>query len=420
MTETNVFQFAQPGTFADPLTEVLRNGARALLAQAVEAEVAGLLASHADKLTDDGRARLVRHGHLPAREIMTGLGPVAVRCPRVRDRVGSGAERIRFSSAILPPYARRSKSLEVLIPILYLKGVSTGDFEEALIALLGKNAGGLSASTISRLKEAWAEEYARWSRRDLSAKRYVYFWADGIHVQARLEDQAQCLLVIIGATPEGKKELVGLIDGVRESAQSWRELLLDLKRRGLAIGPELAVADGALGFWQAIEEVWPQTRGQRCWVHKTANVLNKLPKSQQPKAKRALQEIWMAETKNEALAAFDAFVETWGIKYDKAVECLIKDHDALLAFYDFPAEHWKHLCTSNVIESAFATVRHRTVRSKGCLSNKTALAMIFKLAEAAEKTWRRLDGHNQLPKVILGVKFADGIEVVRSQVQAAA
>lgn len=420
MTETNVFQFAQPGTFADPLTEVLRNGARALLAQAVEAEVAGLLASHADKLTDDGRARLVRHGHLPAREIMTGIGPVAVRCPRVRDRVGSGAERIRFSSAILPPYARRSKSLEVLIPILYLKGVSTGDFEEALIALLGKNAGGLSASTISRLKEAWAEEYARWSRRDLSAKRYVYFWADGIHVQARLEDQAQCLLVIIGATPEGKKELVGLIDGVRESAQSWRELLLDLKRRGLAIGPELAVADGALGFWQAIEEVWPQTRGQRCWVHKTANVLNKLPKSQQPKAKRALQEIWMAETKNEALAAFDAFVETWGIKYDKAVECLIKDHDALLAFYDFPAEHWKHLRTSNVIESAFATVRHRTVRSKGCLSNKTALAMIFKLAEAAEKTWRRLDGHNQLPKVILGVKFADGIEVVRSQVQAAA
>ena len=420
MTDSNVFDLSQPGTFADPLTEVLRNGARALLAQAVEAEVAALLASHADKLTDDGRARLVRHGHLPEREIMTGIGPVAVRCPRVRDRVGAGAERIRFSSAILPPYARRSKSLEVLIPILSLKGVSTGDFEEALIALLGKDAGGLSASTISRLKEAWAEEHARWSRRDLSTKRYVYFWADGIHVQARLEDQAQCLLVIIGATPEGKKELVGLSDGVRESAQSWRELLLDLKRRGLAIGPELAVADGALGFWQAIEEVWPQTRGQRCWVHKTANVLNKLPKSQQPKAKRALQEIWMAETKNEALAAFDAFVETWGVKYDKAVECLIKDRDALLAFYDFPAEHWKHLRTSNVIESAFATLRHRTVRSKGCLSNKTALAMIFKLAEAAEKTWRRLDGNNQLPKVILGVKFADGIEVVRSQVQAAA
>jgi transposase-like protein len=420
VTDTNVFQLTQPETFADPLTEVLRNGARALLAQAVEAEVTALLSLHGDKLTNDDRARLVRHGHLPEREIMTGIGPVAVRCPRVRDRVGEGSERIRFSSAILPPYARRSKSLEVLIPILYLKGVSTGDFEEALVALLGKDAGGLSAATVGRLKEAWSEEHARWSKRDLSAKRYVYFWVDGIHVQARLEEAAQCLLVIIGATPEGKKELVGLIDGVRESAQSWRELLLDLKRRGLAIGPELAVADGALGFWKAVEQVWPQTRGQRCWVHKTANVLNKLPKSQHSKAKRALQEIWMAETKKDALAAFDVFVETWGVKYDKAVECLIKDRHALLAFYDFPAEHWKHLRTSNVIESAFATVRHRTVRSKGCLSNKTALAMIFKLAEAAERSWRRLDGHNQLPKIILGVRFADGIEVVRSLAQAAA
>ena len=420
MTDPNVFQLSQPGSFADPLTEVLRNGARALLAQAVEAEVAALLSWHADKLTEDGRRRLVRHGYLPEREIMTGIGPVAVRCPRVRDRISKGSERICFSSAILPPYARRSKSLEVLIPILYLKGVSTGDFEEALIALLGKGAGGLSASTIGRLKEAWSEEHARWSRRDLSAKRYVYFWVDGIHVQARLEDHPQCLLVIIGATPEGKKELIGLIDGVRESAQSWKELLLDLKRRGLSMGPELAVADGALGFWQAIEEVWPKTRGQRCWVHKTANVLNKLPKSQQSKAKRALQEIWMAETKKDALVAFEAFVETWGVKYDKAVACLTKDRDALLAFYDFPAEHWKHLRTTNVIESSFATIRHRTVRSKGCLSNKTALAMIFKLAEAAEKSWRRLDGHNQLPKVVLGVKFSDGIEEVRPQTQAAA
>jgi putative transposase len=417
VTQDNVIKLAQPGTFSDPLTEILRNGARALLAHAVEAEVAGFLGGHADKLTADGRARLVRHGHLPEREIVTGIGPVAVRCPRVRDRAVDGGERIRFSSAILPPYARRSKSLEVLIPILYLKGVSTGDFEDALVALLGKDTGGLSASTIGRLKEAWSDEHARWSKRDLSAKRYVYFWADGIHVQARLEDEAQCLLVVIGATPEGKKELVGLIDGVRESAQSWKELLLDLKRRGLSKGPELAVADGALGFWQALEEVWPKTRGQRCWVHKTANVLNKLPKSQQSKAKRALQEIWMAETKKDALAAFDAFVETWGVKYDKAVERLIKDRETLLSFYDFPAEHWKHLRTTNVIESSFATIRHRTVRSKGCLSNKTALAMIFKLAEAAEKSWRRLDGHNQFPKIILGVKFADGIEVVRPQAQ---
>jgi putative transposase len=420
MTETNVFRLSHPGTFTDALTEVLRNGARALLAQAVEAEVASVLMRQSAELTEDGRQRLVRHGHLPEREIMTGIGPVAVRCPRVRDRVGEGADRIRFSSTILPPYARRSKSLEVLLPVLYLKGISSGDFEEALVALLGKNAGGLSASTIGRLKEAWSEEHARWSKRDLSAERYVYFWVDGIHVQARLEDEAQCLLVIIGATLEGKKELVGLTDGVRESAQSWRELLLDLRRRGLAMAPQLAVADGALGFWQAVEEVWPKTRGQRCWVHKTANVLNKLPKSQQPKAKRALQEIWMAETKKDALVAFDAFVETWGVKYDKAVECLTKDRDALLAFYDFPAEHWKHLRTSNVIESAFATVRHRTVRSKGCLSNKTALAMIFKLAEAAEKSWRRLDGHTQLPKVILGVKFNDGIEMRRPEAQAAA
>ena len=420
MTDTNVFQLSQPGNFADPLTEVLRKGARALLAQAVEAEVATLLSRYADETTDDGRKRLVRHGHLPEREIMTGIGPVGVRCPRVRDRVGEGSQRIRFSSAILPPYARRSKSLEVLIPILYLKGISTGDFEEALVALLGKDAGGLSASTVGRHKEAWSEEHRRWSKRDLSAKRYVYFWVDGIHVQARLEDDAQCLLVIIGATPEGKKELVGLTDGVRESTRSWKELLLDLKRRGLSMGPELAVADGALGFWQALEEVWPRTRGQRCWVHKTANVLNKLPKSQQSKAKRALQEIWMAETKKDALLAFDAFIETWGVKYDRATECLIKDRDALLAFYHFPAEHWKHLRTTNVIESSFATVRHRTVRSKGCLSNKTALAMIFKLAEAAEKSWRRLDGYNQLPKVILGVKFTDGIEVVRSQAQTAA
>ena len=419
MTDTNVFPLSQPGTFSDPLTEVLRNGARVLLAQAVEVEVASFVDEHAAQLTEDGRRRLVRHGHLPAREIMTGIGPIAVRCPRVRDRVSEGAERIRFSSAILPPYARRSKSLEVLIPVLYLKGISTGEFEEALVALLGKDAGGLSASTITRLKEAWSEEHARWSKRDLSAKRYVYFWVDGIHVQARLEDEAQCLLVIIGATPEGKKELVGLLDGVRESAQSWRELLLDLKRRGLVIGPELAVADGALGFWQAIEQVWPKTRGQRCWVHKTANVLNRLPKSQQPKAKRALQEIWMAETKKDALAAFDAFVEAWGVKYDKAVECLTKDREPLLAFYDFPAEHWKHLRTTNVIESSFATIRHRTVRSRGCLSNKTALAMIFKLAEAAEKSWRRLDAHNQLPKVILGVRFADGIEI-KSQAQVAA
>ena len=372
-----------------------------------------------------GQQRVVRHGHLPEREVMTGIGPVAVRQPRVRDRgAADDPERIRFTPAILPPYARRSKSLEMLIPILYLKGISTGDFEEALAALLGKDAPGLSASTIARLKEVWIDEHKRWNKRDLSAKRYVYVWADGIHLQARLEDDKQCILVIIGATPEGKKELIGFTDGTRESAHDWRDLLLDLKRRGLAIAPELAVADGALGFWKALGEVWPKTREQRCWVHKTANVLNKLPKSQQPKAKRALQEIWMAETKKDAEAAFDAFIEAYEVKYDKAAECLAKDREALLAFYDFPAEHWKHLRTTNPIESTFATVRHRTIRSKGCLSNKTALAMVFKLVDGAQKTWRRLDGHNQLPKIIQGVKFTDGLEVVAkpaaSQAQTAA
>src|SRR5215208_5990182 len=277
-----------------------------------------------------------------------------------------------------------------------------------------------SWSAAIQVRQWWSAEHAQWSQRDLSAKRYVYFWVDGIYVEARLEDRAQCILVIIGATPEGRKELVGFTDGIRESAESWRELLLDLKRRGLSVAPELAVADGALGFWKALGEVWPTTREQRCWVHKTANVLNKLPNSLHSKAKRALQQIWMAETKTDALTAFDAFVDTYRTKYEKAVDCLTKDRDVLLAFYDFPAEHWTHLRTTNPIESTFATVRHRTIRSKGCLSNKTALAMVYKLVDAAQKSWRRLRGYNQLPKVIQGVKFTDGIEVVRTQAQAAA
>ena len=413
MSNDNVFKLIQPGAFDDQLTEILRQGARALLAQAVEAEVADFLAKHGDLRTEDGRQRVVRHGHLPEREVMTGIGPVAVRQPRVRDREAGAGDpgRIRFSPAIVPPYVRRSKSIETLLPILYLKGISTGDFSEALAALLGKDAPGLSPTAIIRLKDGWIDEHDAWQKRDLSAKRYVYVWADGIYLQARLEDEKQCILVLIGATPEGRKELVGFTDGARESAQDWRELLLDLKRRGLDVRPELAIADGALGFWKAAGEVWPTMREQRCWVHKTANVLAKLPKSQQPKAKRALQEIWMAETKAEAEAAFDAFTESYQVKYEKAAECLNKDRDALLTFYDFPAEHWKHLRTTNPIESTFATVRHRTIRSKGCLSNRTALAMVFKLVEAAQKSWRRLDGNNQLSKLLLGVKFADGLEV---------
>ena len=414
MSNSNVVKLVQPGTFSDQLTEVLRRGARSLLAQAVEAEVSDFLGAHVDLKTLDGRQRVVRHGHLPEREVLTGIGPVALCQPRVRDRVAAADDlgRIRFSSMILPPYMRRSKSIETLLPILYLKGISTGDFSEALAALLGKDAPGLSASTIGRLKEGWQDDHAAWAKRDLSAKRYVYIWADGIHLQARLEDEAQCILVIIGATPEGTKELIGFTDGTRESAHDWRVLLLDLKRRGLTVAPELAVADGALGFWKALGEVWPKTREQRCWVHKTANVLAKLPKSQHPKAKRALQDIWMAETKADAETAFDTFIEGYRVKYDKAAECLRKDRGALLAFYDFPAEHWKHLRTTNPIESTFATVRHRTIRSKGCLSNRTALAMVFKLVEGAQKNWRRLDGHELLPKLILGVKFTNGLEVI--------
>jgi len=414
VSNNNVVDLIQPGALTDHLTDVLRNGARILLIQALEAEVSEFLAGTADLKIRDGGRRVVRHGHLPEREIMTGIGPVAVRQPRVRDRAAGADDpaRIRFEPKILPPYARRSKSLDMLIPILYLKGVSTGDFTEALAALLGKDAPGLSASTIARLKDVWLDEHKRWSGRDLSFKRYVYIWADGIYLQARLEDEAQCILVIIGATPEGKKELIGFTDGTRESAHDWRALLLDLKRRGLSIAPEVAIADGALGFWKALGEVWPTTREQRCWVHKTANILNKLPKSQHTKAKRALQEIWMAETRKDAEAAFDAFIETYTVKYAKAAECLRKDREALLVFYAFPAEHWKHLRTTNPIESTFATVRHRTIRSKGCLSNTTALAMVFKLIDGAQKTWRRLDGHNQLPKIIEGVKFADGCEVI--------
>jgi putative transposase len=419
VTDDSVIKLMQPGSFEDPLTEVLRNGARALLAQAVEAEVSSFLGRHAGLRTEDGRARIVRHGHLPEREILTGLGPVAVCQPRVRDRGAASGdrERIRFSSALLPPYARRTKSLDVLLPILYLRGLSTGDFQEALAALLGKDAPGLSASTISRLKEMWSDEHDRWRRRDLSARRYVYVWADGIYLQARLDDEKQCILVLIGATPEGRKELIGFTDGARESAQDWRELLLDLKARGLVAPPSLAIADGALGFWKAAAELWPTTAAQRCWVHKTANVLNKLPKSQQSKAKRALQDIWMAATRKDAVKAFDAFSAAYALKFEKALTCLEKDRQALLAFYDFPAEHWKHLRTSNAIESTFATVRHRTIRAKGCLSRATALAMVFKLVEAAQKSWRRLDGHNQLPKIVLGAKFTDGLEIATNDPQ---
>lgn len=420
MTDDTVVALRQPGESDDPLTEVLRAGARQLLSQAVEAEVAAMLGEYEHLKTDDGRQRLVRHGHGPEREILTGIGPVAVRRPKVRDRDADGDNRIRFTSAILPRFARRTRSVEAVLPTLYLRGLSSGDFQDALEALLGKEAPGLSAQVISRLKAEWVTEHSRWRKRDLSARRYVYVWADGVYLQGRLEDEKQCILVIIGATPEGRKELIGFQAGFRESAQSWRELLIDLKGRGLSLGPELAVGDGALGFWKALDEVYPGTRHQRCWVHKTANILNKLPKSRQKTAKDDLHAIWMADGRVEAEAAMDTFEAKYGAKYPQAVTCLTKDRTALLAFYDFPAEHWQHVRTTNPIESVFATVRHRTVRTKGCLSHKTATAMVFKLVTAASKTWRRLAGNNRLPQVIEGVRFKDGIQVNDAQKSAAA
>ncbi len=421
-SDSTVVPLRQPEAAEDPLTAVLRNGARRLLAQAIEAEAEAFLAAMKDKRLPDGRDRVVRHGLGPERAVQTGIGPVAVRRVKLRDRgAGAGAgERIRFTSTILPRWARRTRSLDALLPVLYLRGVSSGDFQEALAALLGRDAPNLSPAVLARLKGEWEADYARWQRRDLSARRYVYLWADGVYLQARMEPQAECMLVLIGATPEGRKELVGFRVGVRESAQSWRELLVDLKARGVAIAPELATGDGALGFWTALEEVFPTTRHQRCWVHKAANVLDKMPRSVQPAAKADLREIWMAPDRVTAEAAIATFAEKYAAKYGKAVTCLVKDREALLTFYDYPAEHWDHLRTSNPIESVFATVRHRTVRTKGALSQDTARLMVFKLVMAAAKTWRRLKGDNQLPKIIQGVTFRNGVEVTDAPEQTAA
>lgn len=414
MEKDNVIELVQPGEFKDQLTEVLRQGAQALVLQAVEAELSAFLENHSAEKLQDGRKRVVRHGHLPERKVVTGIGAIPVKVPRARDRKGSATEEetIRFVSQLLPPYVRRSKSIEMALPYLYLKGLSSGDFSQVMPVLLGKDVVGLSADTVLRLRSQWKEELNLWNKRRLESKNYVYMWADGIYFQAKMEHDKQCMLVIIGATPEGKKELVGFMDGYRESAQSWGELLLDLKARGLSISPKLAIGDGALGFWKALEEVWPQTRQQRCWVHKTANILNKMPKSLHTKAKVDVHNIWMAESREEANKAFALFLDKYEVKYSKATECLEKDRDELLAFYDFPAEHWKHIRTTNPIESTFATVRHRTKRSKGCLSRETAFIMVFKLIKNAERTWRRLDGKNQLSKIISGVKFSDGWEVI--------
>jgi len=408
MKKDTVVELRRPAQGQDLLSTMLREGAQRLVAQAVQAEFEDFLARVSGERLEDGRAAVVRNGFQPEREILTGLGSVSVCIPKARSRAEEPAV---FRSALVPPYVRRAKSVEAVLPWLYLHGVSTGNMQEALAALLGPDAAGLSASAVARLKAYWTEEYRLWRRSKLGKDRWVYLWVDGIYSGLRAEDERLCALVVIGVNERGQKKLLAIEDGVRESKQSWREVLLALKGRGLTIPPRLAVGDGALGFWAAVREIYPDTRPQRCWVHKTANVLNYLPKSLQPKAKAALHEIWMAETKAQALVAFEQFVTTFEAKYPKAVECLVKDREALLAFYDFPAEHWIHIRTTNPIESTFATIRHRTDRTKGCLTRDGMLSMIFKLGMSAEKNWRRLRGFQWLAKVIDGVKFQDGIEV---------
>jgi len=393
----------------DLLEHLAREGARSALQAALEEEVSRFLGRFSHLRDERGRRLAVRNGHLPERTILSGIGPLALRQPRIDDRKlreVKGGER--FSSEILPRFMRRMASVEALIPILYLKGISTGDFSEALGAILGDGAKGLSASTITRLKEGWQEEHTQWSHRSLEDKEYVYLWVDGIWVNVRLDEQRCCLLIIIGATREGRKELVAVSDGYRESKASWRELLLDLKARGLKLAGKLAIGDGALGFWAAAGEVFPGMKHQRCWVHKTANVLDKLPKGVQSKAKRMLHDIYQAETKEEAQKAYRLFIASFKDKYPQAVDCLQKDEADLFTFYEFPAAHWIHIRSTNPIESTFATVRLRTAKTKGCGSREATLSMVFKLCQEAEKSWRSLDGAKWIPMVLEGKRFVDG------------
>jgi len=380
-----------------------------MLTTAIEAEVTAWIESHRHLQDCRGHRQVVRNGYLPERSITTGVGPVKIRQPRVHDRRTHG-EAEPFSSKILPPYLRKTRSIEELLPWLYLKGISTGDFNEALSALVGPECPGLSASTVTRLLEGWQAEYHEWSKRSLQDKHYVYLWVDGVHFNIRLEEDRQCILVLMGATDDGRKELIAIADGYRESEQSWLDLLLEVKSRGLVIDPKLAIGDGALGFWKALPKVFPTTRSQRCWVHKTANVLDKLPKRLQPRAKEAIHEIWMADSREAANQAFDRFLATYGAKYPKACQCLAKDREELLTFYDFPAEHWIHLRTTNPIESVFATVRLRHRRTKGSGSRARCLAMVHQLMLSASKRWRLLNGSELLPDVIAGVQFIDGIK----------
>jgi putative transposase len=405
MEEDKVILLASQSHVADPLTALLREKASELLQAAIEAECAELLARYEQVRDLAGRKAVVRNGHLPGRSVLTGLGPVAVKVPRVKDRTGQG---IRFESKLVPHYVRRAASVDAVLPWLYLRGISQADIGPALEALVGPGTGNLSSGVVSRLKQTWAGEYAAWNKGDLSRERWVYVWADGVYSGIRAEDHRLCALVVVGVNERGQKRFLAIEDGVRESKQSWREVLIGLRERGMQ-APKVAVGDGALGFWAALEEIYPDTQQQRCWVHKMANVLNYLPRSLQAKAKSGLQEIWMAETRKQAYRAFDAFLATYEAKYPKATACLAKDREALLAFYDLPAEHWVHLRTSNVIESTFATIRHRTDRVKGAFSRTSLLSMLFKLAMCAEQSFRRLKGFAWLAELIRGVKFVDGV-----------
>lgn len=416
MGKDKVVAFRGKEEVVDALSEFLREKAVLMLQAAVEAEAEEFIARHSDRRDELGRRQVIRNGYLPQREIVTGIGALSVAMPRVRDQSEEG---IAFRSSLVPTYVRRAKSVDALLPWLYLKGIAAGEIETALQVLLGKQAKNLSAKVVGRLKAKWSQEHAAWSKRDLSKDKWVYLWVDGIYSALRGEDERVCLLVVVGVNERGQKHFLAIEDGVRESAESWRALLRDLKERGL-VAPKLAVGDGALGFWKALEEIYPKTTKQRCWVHKTANTLNYLPKHLQGKAKADLHEIWMAASKQEAAKAFSRFMENYRAKYPKAVECLAKDKEALLAFYDFPAEHWGHIRTSNPIESSFATIRHRTRRTKGAVSRKTLLGLIYKLAMCAEKSFRRLNGFEQLAEVIRGVKFVDGVRAVMEQQKIAA
>ncbi len=409
MNKSAVIALEDRAESLDPLTELLRAGARQLIEQAVETELQELLVAHAGRLLADGRAGVVRNGYLPEREIQTGLGPITVRIPKVRVKTG---ESVTFHSALVPPYVRKTRSLEAALPWLYLKGVSSGEMEAALEVLVGPEAKGLSASTVSRLKQSWAQEYQEWQKSRLDKDRWVYVWADGVYSGLRAEQTKLCALVVIGVNDRGEKRFLAIEDGARESTQSWREVLLKLKARGMNI-PRLAIGDGAMGFWAALEEIYGDTRQQRCWMHKTMNVLNCLPPSIQPKAKQALHEIWQADTQEEAEKAFDLFLRTYEAKYPKATRCLQKDREELLVFYDFPAQHWQSIRTTNPIESTFGTIRHRTNRSKGCLTRDGMLHMMFKLGLCAAKNWRRQRGYAYLAKVITGVNFKNGIEATQ-------